>query len=172
MHDSPWLRRRLGVAGALFLVASAFTLSACGGNGRGVTFDGNCTTELTVLTRESDPPGSARLGMIATCDFGTVFGQLTGASEPYLSPPNASGAFSISGQMTYTDESGDRLFVSWAGSGQYNEARTAFTYTASETYGNGTGDFTGSAGNGEITGAGDLTELTGSYTTEGLIVLD
>ena len=166
-------RRQLGLIVALFLSAAAFMISACGGGGRAVTFDGNCTTEFTILEPQSnDPAGSLRLAMLATCDFGTQFGTLIGESEPYLSPPNASGVFSISGQMKYTDESGDILQVGWAGSGQYNEARTAFTFTATETYGNGTGDFAGSAGNGELTGDGDLTELTGSYTSEGFIVLD
>jgi hypothetical protein len=163
--------RAVVVAGALMLCGSGLALSACGDDVSEVAFGGNCVWDLEELDpQEGDPEGSVRLAVNADCDYSdTGFGDLLAAGTAYISAPDGSGNATVTSDLLYTDEDGDEIEGTMAGTGSYGGVGRVFTFTGGENYGDGSGAFDGATGSADAEGELDLEGAVGTYAAAGVL---
>ena len=158
---------------APLLFSAAVLLSSCSTDSVNGPFDfaGACDVfDVTDITSDTDPDTVVRYEVLANCDMGSEIGE-TGAVIDFKVTSNATNnTLVITGESFYSTSQTDILVGEIAGTGiQVNPEN--FTFTATETYDGGTGDFDDIVGTGSITD-GSITITapgSGGWTVTGAI---
>ncbi len=158
---------------APLLFSAVVMLSSCSTDSVNGPFDfaGACDVfDVTDTTLDTDPATVARYEVLANCDMGSEIGETGGVIDFVVTSNASDNTLVITGESFYSTSQTDILVGDIAGTGVQVDLET-FTFTATETYDGGFGDFDDVVGTGNITG-GTLTVTapgSGGWTVTGAI---
>jgi hypothetical protein len=127
---------------------------------------GTCTFQKTPLPPEPGQPANVRhLHIDELCQL-LHLGRAIGSAEETVTSTATGPVFTNS--TTYTAANGDRLFVTFSGTGTV-PVDGVVSFSGTETVTGGTGRFAGASGSLDRAGTVSILTLTGEFETSGAI---
>lgn len=129
---------------------------------------GRCSTVVTPVSQNGPVQ---ELHIASDCNL-THLGRATGQTTQFVTPigpPAPTVPLLITNTTEYRAANGDRLMMSFLGTGQLDLSTGEVSFVGSETFQGGTGRFANASGSATIQGRASVATNLGSFTTSGRI---